>query len=345
MQREGTGTGYCSAFSLQFTVMSSVSSVLCAISLAVAPIYLVLTATALASISLPLLRDLASHGKTRLSTVRRRRGKSPYLESVLRRAIQYAVEGDAVLVSKRRFVHFYLVGIVSTTALRAHCNGQQFTSLYDVVPTILLLAHLARRIYECMFIHSWGDGRMHIGGYILGVLHYTLIGFVFVETICGDQDSCLPTDSEPPAVLGMFFGAALCLYGQVEQNFHHRILAKLRNSGSVRETSSGYRIPRGRWFELVSCPHYFAEILVYAAFAIMLHIREYLCRRQWFGLDSNESYAAGIRRYQHLVLFVWVAVNLTISAHKCHQWYVEQFSRYPPHRRALIPSLRRVGAD
>ena len=31
-----------------------------------------------------------------------------------------------------------------------------------------------------------------------------------------------------------------------------------------------YSIPEGRWFRYVSCPHYLAEIIIYAGFAIVL---------------------------------------------------------------------------
>lgn len=53
-------------------------------------------------------------------------------------------------------------------------------------------------------------------------------------------------------------------FGNILQYHSHSVLASLgrktRGSGS---RASPYKIPRGGAFELVSCPHYLAEIIVY----------------------------------------------------------------------------------
>eukprot|EP01083_Nonionella_stella_P228928 810878_1 len=91
----------------------------------------------------------------------------------------------------------------------------------------------------------------------------------------------------------------LNVYGQYQQNVHHRILAHCRqqsisSSGSVSASASetqnrkgtnedagdemknknraatstsistvgNYSLPQGGWFEYISCPHYLAEIII-----------------------------------------------------------------------------------
>lgn len=77
-----------------------------------------------------------------------------------------------------------------------------------------------------------------------------------------------------------------------------------------------YGIPRGGWFEYVSCPHYLAEILIYAAFLMITKASD---STMWF-------------------LFAFVVLNLTKNAIATHAWYKEKFGeKYPKNRKALIP--------
>lgn len=54
----------------------------------------------------------------------------------------------------------------------------------------------------------------------------------------------------------------------------HKILADLRPSTAAAATVTSqprrYSLPQGDWFELVSCPHYFAEILIYSSLLLVL---------------------------------------------------------------------------
>ncbi|KAK2079178.1 hypothetical protein QBZ16_002869 [Prototheca wickerhamii] len=56
----------------------------------------------------------------------------------------------------------------------------------------------------------------------------------------------------------------------------------------------------GGLFELVSCPHYFAEIVIYGGLALLV-------------------------------------VNLILAAGMTQRWYRRQFKSYPPRRKALVP--------
>jgi 3-oxo-5-alpha-steroid 4-dehydrogenase 3 len=62
------------------------------------------------------------------------------------------------------------------------------------------------------------------------------------------------------------------LAGNLLQLQSHWILGGLQHAGSKPgdPTVGPYRIPRGGAFELVSCPHYLAEILIYAGLVLLL---------------------------------------------------------------------------
>lgn len=75
-------------------------------------------------------------------------------------------------------------------------------------------------------------------------------------------------------------GILIFLFGNALQSHSHYLLARLtKTSTSTRRRSSStsgaprYRIPRGGAFELVSCPHYLGEIVIYLGLAILTGTR------------------------------------------------------------------------
>lgn len=76
-------------------------------------------------------------------------------------------------------------------------------------------------------------------------------------------------------------------------------------------------MPSGGLFELISCPHYFAEILIYISLAIV---------------------QCGLSVTWWLVV-CFVVVNQVIMGISNHQWYLNKFPNYPRNRRAVIPFL------
>lgn len=59
--------------------------------------------------------------------------------------------------------------------------------------------------------------------------------------------------------------------GSLLQFHSHWILARLRRQISSQGKKQGdYSIPRGGAFELVSCPHYLAEIVIYRGLLFLL---------------------------------------------------------------------------
>ena len=105
-------------------------------------------------------------------------------------------------------------------------------------------------------------------------------------------------------------GAALFLAGMALNWRADAALRRLRAPGE-----SGYRVPRGGPFELVSCPNYLGEIV------------------EWLGWALATWSPAG------LAFAVWTVANLVPRALAHHRWYRARFPDYPPARRALVPFL------
>lgn len=84
---------------------------------------------------------------------------------------------------------------------------------------------------------------------------------------------------------------------------------------ALRAATSGYAIPRGGLYELVSCPNYLGEIFEWIGWAIA-------------------SWSLG-----GLAFALFTIANLAPRALSHHAWYRRTFDDYPPRRRALVPFL------
>eukprot|EP00970_Alexandrium_tamarense_P008953 scaffold1752_cov197-Alexandrium_tamarense.AAC.18 len=325
-------------------------------SLLVGPIYLTLTIAALLSLVSPTLNELASHGKTRQPSM----GVScaPKPKTKQRTKMLSILSNDRFTVNKARFVDFYSTGIVTTTFLVYHAlyvdqyskdNIDQWLS-----STCLLLTHLIRRFCECMWVqNSQFSSRMHLSGYLLGVVHYLCLPFVFVPLVversegngsCRLQSSIQSRYLTSIAMIG-------CLYFQYQQYRHHSILASLRSRNTASAKKSSYSIPSGGLFEYVTCPHYMSEIMIYFMFAGMLALQskcgcvggdevKSIVSATPFKVLGNGATSVLLRLYNstHWIVLLWVATNLSISANKSHAWYLNQFGEvYPINRKRLLP--------
>lgn len=103
-------------------------------------------------------------------------------------------------------------------------------------------------------------------------------------------------------------GVALFVAGFVVNRWSDAILRALRAPGET-----GYKIPRGGPWELVSSPNYLGEIM------------------EWCGFALASWSLAG------LAFAAWTIANLAPRARTNHRWYREQFQDYPAGRRALLP--------
>lgn len=87
-------------------------------------------------------------------------------------------------------------------------------------------------------------------------------------------------------------------------------------AGSTRLTYE-HLIPSGGWFEKISCPHYFSEIVIY------------------IGLVMITLFDTAF-----LIILLWVFVNQVIAGKMSHDWYLKEFrEKYPRHRKAIFPCL------
>jgi 3-oxo-5-alpha-steroid 4-dehydrogenase 1 len=107
-------------------------------------------------------------------------------------------------------------------------------------------------------------------------------------------------------VLGIFLFAVGFFMNQKSDH----MLIRLRKPGDT-----GYKIPKGFLFDLISCPNLFGELV------------------QWFG------FALMACNLPAFTFFVWTFANLVPRAVRHHKWYREHFQNYPRNRKAIIPKI------
>jgi hypothetical protein len=92
-----------------------------------------------------------------------------------------------------------------------------------------------------------------------------------------------------------------------------------RGSATNTTTPPKYGLPTGDWFYYVSCPHLFAEILIYLSLLVCQVWSEPVCG--WWLVVAH------------------VICSLFLSARQMHSWYQNKLEDYPKNRMSLIPRI------
>lgn len=153
--------------------------------------------------------------------------------------------GFYINVKKRRFVDFYLTGLL--------CAYLSFFT-YPSCLLFLFINHLGRRYMETTLIMKYSDSsRMHLLHYICGLSFYPVIIMILIDM--------------EPKVLSKSTTWIFCLLSWLQMH-HHYLLGRTRRKG--------YRAIDQALFRYVYCPHYMIEIILY----ILLLKQNYSCPLQ-----------------------------------------------------------------
>jgi len=114
-----------------------------------------------------------------------------------------------------------------------------------------------------------------------------------------------------------FLGYIVFLIGEIGNGYHHYLLAHLRPKGVT-----GHVIPSGGMFGLLSCPHYFFELVSWVGFMLVSQV--------------------SVGSIAFLVLSIVVLIPRSLEK---HNKYRAEFdgqkgkALYPKGRKALIPFI------
>ncbi|XP_066992095.2 polyprenol reductase isoform X2 [Anabrus simplex] len=244
-----------------------------------------------------------------------------YLPAFLAQTFRYgkfAYQGRSprikpIEVPKRR-PHPWLLFMLDLLASR---DRKATVSGLSVLLALLLLTLQAwHRFYETWFVSVFSNGRMNLSHYLVGYIHY----FGSVAAILSEAPGFISGKDDHASVqlsdltLLNVLGCILFLYACYRQYKVGILLANLRKNEKGQVVRYDHVIPRGDWFELVSTPHLFAEILMYLALTCVL-----------WGASTWPA------------VFAWVFCNQVETGLLTHWWYQSKFKSYPKERKAIIP--------
>mmetsp|Transcript_116088 Transcript_116088/g.266431 ORF Transcript_116088/g.266431 Transcript_116088/m.266431 type:complete len:309 (+) Transcript_116088:18-944(+) len=279
------------------------------------------------SLVVPALGDMSRYGKIRASKPGKRGS-----------AIVDWVVG--LVVPKRWFSHFYIVGAAVNGALLVHLilvwqfneiffvhsalKGDTVLGLFQFMPSgaegsmvlvgcSLVEIHLIRRWMEQWFLFRPSlHAKMHLLGYLLGVSFYIFMPLsIVLSAPQSDNAGRVWVFDHWHTVWhpGSLVGLVLFTVGFLAQHAAHRTLAGLRKS-----SADSYSRPHGVMFETVSCPHYAAECVLYCGVAVM------------------------VPGWATVLVVVFSAANLGLTATRTWEWYRKMYHGYPV-RWAMVPGV------
>ncbi|BFG41391.1 hypothetical protein CerSpe_276650 [Prunus speciosa] len=202
---------------------------------------------------------------------------------------------------------------------------------------LLMEVQVLRRLFETIYVFNYSSSaRMHIFGYLTGLFFYTAAPLslccnnalevykfslnAVAEFIVKGKTTVQHMEFDWLEFVSSLLklrwlqwtGAVIFFWGWIHQRNCHAILGSLREH---RGQNDEYVIPHGDWFEVVSSPHYLAEIVIYAGLVV----------------------ASGGTDPTIWLLFGFVVSNLVFAAAETHRWYLKKFKNYPSNRLAIIP--------
>ncbi|RMZ07723.1 hypothetical protein D0860_04966 [Hortaea werneckii] len=269
------------------------------------------------------------------------------------------------------FTSFYAVSIAWSVfwAVQFACKGWVFRVLvdwhlyysgHDVIVYSMTLRQVllawgmvfvqgCRRFWECLALpQSPSKSQMWIGHWILGIGFYTGLSVaVWVEgaPILASHTFSLADIAVPPPSFRTFCSLLLFIFASGFQHDCHAYLCSLKSPSSHTTTTTSasdnndsdptipkpkdsYRLPTHPAFTHLLVPHYTAESLLYLSLAF---------------LAAPQSEAGGrIFNYTLLAAWVFVVVNLGVTAQGTREWYLSRFGGSREGRETVLRRWRLV---
>lgn len=195
-------------------------------------------------------------------------------------------------------------------------SGVTFTChAHYLLVWFLELVQVLRRCYECCVVSVYSpSSRINVFHLVSGFGFYAGVALIITDF------GYLEKESQSFSFICTAIGLGLFVWGSSIQWQSHQILAGLRRrtrpDGKKLVVTYEHMIPYGHWFEVISNPHYFAEIVIYAGILMMSKFE-----------------------FTFLILFWYVVVSHMVMGEQSHNWYTDKFKELYPQRKVLIPGL------
>jgi len=177
--------------------------------------------------------------------------------------------------------------------------------IHFIAPTIMLILHFAKRLFESCCIHICSNKTaLSVGCLIAGSYCFAVAVPLYYQLISGDMQNYRDCN------VSFKIGCILYVIGQTGNFYHHYLLRRNRLHSKQK-----YVIPEGGFFHFVWTPHYFFEIM------------------SWIGMAVTS---------RHLIFYssiVSMVGYLCGRSQTTKEWYLKKFADKCPDRKAIIPFL------
>mmetsp|Transcript_17099 Transcript_17099/g.23785 ORF Transcript_17099/g.23785 Transcript_17099/m.23785 type:complete len:232 (-) Transcript_17099:40-735(-) len=181
------------------------------------------------------------------------------------------------------------------------------------------LEHFVRRTFEAAYIHRYGKKTVPFFDALIEYIYYWGFALWVSTSTVSDSFQVFESGSQPTMVT---LGFILFVIGEILNLVCHVMLSQLRPPDSAKRpltyqaSVNDHQIPHGFVFEMVSCPHYFFEIM------------------SWWGF-----FFISWQRLSSFVFMLFGACILTAWATERHNKYLQEFKNYPRNRYIIFPGL------
>ena len=218
------------------------------------------------------------------------------------------------------FVHFYIASVLSSgfwavqlltqgfafRAVARHTNLKSLENSMSVDQVALTWALMTvqgvRRLLESIMFTKASSSHMWFAHWLLGITFYLAFGIaLWVEGMAAlvSADSVYFNITKSAPSLRTIIGIPIFILASGIQHDCHAYLASLPK----------YTLPMHPIFQVIVCPHYLTECLIYLSLAIIGAPR---------GVVFNKTI---------LTAFVFVTANLAVTASNNKEWYEKKFGK------------------
>ncbi|MBN8580296.1 MAG: DUF1295 domain-containing protein [Anaerolineae bacterium] len=164
---------------------------------------------------------------------------------------------------------------------------------------IAVAFHFIKRVLESLFVHKYA-GKIDLPTTLMIASFYSLAASML---------GWLNQNPFPAPDGWTYLGILLYIVGIIGNFYHHKLLADLRKN------SLDYFIPKGGLFEVVVCPHYLFEILIWLGIALLS------------------------RHLMAWLILLFIVMYLTTRSWRALKWYHEKFKDFPKDRKGILPFI------
>ena len=213
--------------------------------------------------------------------------------------------GWGILINNRLAWFLMEVPVLLIASFFIFIGNENLTTPVVIMGGLFCLHYIHRSLIFPLRIHTPGKQMPVVimcSAVLFNLVNGTLIGYYF-RNFAHYEAAWI---YDPRFISGL----VIFITGTVLNVTADTTLIRLRKPGET-----GYKIPTGLLFNLVSCPNHLGEMLEWLGFAMMC-----------WNLPA-------------LSFFIWTVANVLPRALAHHTWYRLKFPDYPEKRKAVIPYL------